>query len=91
MYREFWQVTGVNSVSFSGYLVQHNDPHELAVLSTLFNNYVNGDESPVLATGHSMFQDDGSSISWLSYGFQGLQLTIPFKPLNAINPTRIRK
>ena len=86
MYLKFWQVTGVNSISLSGYLVRHNDSHELAVISTLFTNYLNGDESPVLAIGQSTLQDDGSSISWLSYGLQALTLIVPFKPLNAINP-----
>lgn len=86
MYRGFWQVSGVNSISLSGYLVRHNDSHELAVLSTLFTNYLNGDESPVIATGQSTLQADGTSISWLSFGLQALNLTVPFKPLNVINP-----
>lgn len=80
------QVNGVNSISLSGYLVRHTDSHELGVISTLFTNYMNGDESPVIATGQSTLQSDGSPISWLSSGLQALRLTVPFKSPNAINP-----
>ncbi|KAF8626824.1 hypothetical protein AX15_004657 [Amanita polypyramis BW_CC] len=81
-------VNGTNSVFLSGYLVHHDKPEELAVISTLFTNYLNGDSSPVVAVGLSTLQDDGSSISWLSSGLQALKLTVPFKPAAPISPIK---
>ena len=66
--------------------MRHNDSNELAVLSTLFTNFLNGDESPVIAIGQSTLQADGTPISWLSSGLQALSLSVPFKPFYAINP-----
>jgi len=86
VYQGSLQVNGVNSISLSGYLVRHTDSHELGVISTLFTNYLNGDESPVIVIGQSTLQSDGSSISWLSSALQALRLIVPFKSLDAINP-----
>ncbi|KAK2467793.1 hypothetical protein APHAL10511_000088 [Amanita phalloides] len=79
-------VNGINSLSLNGYLVRHDNPQELTVVSTLFTNYINGDESLVIATGQSALREDGTSISWLSSGLQALQLNVPFKPTTAVNP-----
>jgi hypothetical protein len=57
-------------------------------MSELFTNYLNGDTSPVLATGLSTLQDDGTEISWLSQGLQSLKLNVPFKSFIPINPIK---
>lgn len=58
------------------------------MVSELFTNYLNGISSPVIATGKSTLQTDGSTISWLSAGLQALSLNVPFKAEEAINPIR---
>ncbi|KDQ57731.1 hypothetical protein JAAARDRAFT_69819 [Jaapia argillacea MUCL 33604] len=80
---------GDNNITLSGVLVPHTDPSELAVVSELFSNYLNGVASPVIATGKSTLQSDNIAISWLSQGLQSLQLTVPFKSLSgAIAPIK---
>lgn len=80
------QAPGNNTISLAGTLVPQTDPNNLALVSELFTNYLNSVESPVIATGVSTIQADGSIISWLSQGLQALHLTVPFKPLVPINP-----
>lgn len=70
----------------AGTLVRQTDPNNLLLVSELFTNYLNSVESPVIATGVSTIQADGSIIPWLSQGLQALRLTVPFKPLVPINP-----
>ncbi|KAF8894927.1 hypothetical protein CPB84DRAFT_1848428 [Gymnopilus junonius] len=77
-----------NTITLKGTLERQTDPSALAVVSELFTNYLNGESSPVIATGISTLQNDGSAISWLSQGLQTLQLTVPFKAPTAINPIR---
>ncbi|KAF8972948.1 hypothetical protein BDZ97DRAFT_1691577 [Flammula alnicola] len=79
-------VPGNNTISLAGTLERQTDPANLAQVSKLFTNYLNGENSPVIATGLSTLQSDGSTISWLSEGLQDLQLNVPFKPLTPINP-----
>jgi hypothetical protein len=58
-------------------------------VSELFTNFINGDESPVIAQGKSSLQADGTAVSWLAQGLEALQLTVPFKPLDGpLNPIR---
>ena len=59
---------------------------DLKKMGTLFSNYLNGDESPVIAVGQSTLQNDGTEISWLSQGLKSLQLQVPFKSEKPINP-----
>lgn len=54
----------------------------------MFTNYLNGDVSPVIATGKSTLQSDGSIISWLSEGLHSLQLNVPFQAFTPIDPIR---
>ena len=61
-------------------------PSGLAGVSQLFTNYLNAVNSPVIATGMSTLQADGTAISWLSAGIQALVLTVPFRPVAPINP-----
>lgn len=77
---------GSNTITLLGTLEPHTDPTDLASVSQLFTNYLNAVNSPVIATGVSTLQADGSTISWLSTGLQSLALTVPFKPLAPINP-----
>ncbi|KAF8629168.1 hypothetical protein AX17_005753 [Amanita inopinata Kibby_2008] len=79
---------GTNSLSLSGFLVRHDDPTQMAIISELFTNYLNGDTSPVLAIGQSTLQDDGTVISWLSSGLQALKLSVPFKAFTPIDPIK---
>ncbi|KAJ7072466.1 hypothetical protein C8F01DRAFT_1299136 [Mycena amicta] len=77
---------GNNTITLKGVLQNHTDANELSVLSELFTNYLNSKVTPVLATGVSTLQNDGSSISWLSSGLQALVLTVPLVPPTPINP-----
>jgi len=80
------QDTGLNNITLKGILVPARDSADLAKVSTLFTNYINGDVSTVIATGQSTLQNDGSVIQWLSDGLQVLRLQAPFKSFIPINP-----
>lgn len=75
---------GQVNITLDGVLVPHNDSSdELASLSKLFTAYLNGDTSPVVATGRSvLLPPNNQSISWLTEGVTALSLNVPFK-----NPT----
>ncbi|KAF5320993.1 hypothetical protein D9619_001399 [Psilocybe cf. subviscida] len=77
---------GNNTIILAGTLVPQTNANNLAAVSELFTNYLNSVASPVLATGRSTLQADGTSISWLSQGLQDLHLSVPFKPLKPIDP-----
>ncbi|KAF7298203.1 hypothetical protein HMN09_01042200 [Mycena chlorophos] len=77
---------GNNTVTLKGVLVEQNNTNDLAIVSELFTNYLNSEVSPVIATGQSTIQSDGSEISWLSSGLQALELTVPLVPPTPINP-----
>ncbi|KAK0241921.1 hypothetical protein EDD85DRAFT_820884 [Armillaria nabsnona] len=78
---------GDNDISLGGYMVRHDSMDELAVISELFTNYLNGDDSTVIAKGQSTLQNDGTAISWLSKAVEALELQVPFVSLQgAINP-----
>ncbi|KAG6857277.1 hypothetical protein H0H87_007110 [Tephrocybe sp. NHM501043] len=79
---------GPNDITLVGFMKRQTTPETLAVVSELFTNYLNGESSPVIATGVSTLQSDNSSISWLSKGLQSLALNVPFKSFNEINPIR---
>ncbi|KAG5646292.1 hypothetical protein DXG03_003889 [Asterophora parasitica] len=79
---------GSNDITLEGYLERKTKPSDLAALSQLFTNYLNGESSPVVATGQSTLQNDNSTISWLSQGLQSLKLDVPFKAFTAIDPIR---
>ena len=80
------QDTGLNNITLKGILEPAQDSADLAKVSTLFTNYINGDVSTVIATGQSTLQNDGSVIQWLSDGLQVLRLQAPFKSFIPINP-----
>ncbi|KAI0686332.1 hypothetical protein BC835DRAFT_1523137 [Cytidiella melzeri] len=80
--------TGANSklapgpvnITLDGVLVAHNNTDELASLSKLFTAYLNGDNSPVVASGRStLLPPENQLISWLSKGITALKLDVPFK------------
>ncbi|EGO25193.1 hypothetical protein SERLADRAFT_448192 [Serpula lacrymans var. lacrymans S7.9] len=77
---------GANNITLNGRLVPQTSDSDLAVVSELFTNYINFDNSPVIASGKSTLQSDGSTISWLSQGLQSLALNVPFKSTSPINP-----
>ncbi|KIM45161.1 hypothetical protein M413DRAFT_332807 [Hebeloma cylindrosporum] len=81
-------VPGNNTISLKGTLQRQTDPASLAAVSELFTNYLNGDVSPVIATGKSTLQSDGSIISWLSEGLHSLHLNVPFQAFAPIDPIR---
>ncbi|KAH0589321.1 hypothetical protein H2248_005083 [Termitomyces sp. 'cryptogamus'] len=81
-------VPDANDITLSGFMKRQTDSGNLAVISELFTNYLNGESSPVIAMGQSTLQNDNSSISWLSEGLQSLRLNVPFKASNAIHPIR---
>ncbi|KAG6891741.1 hypothetical protein C0992_006161 [Termitomyces sp. T32_za158] len=77
---------GANDITLMGFMKPQTDPGNLAVVSDLFTNYLNGESSPVEAMGQSTLQNDNSSISWLNQGLQALTLNVPFKAFQTINP-----
>ncbi|KAG6908393.1 hypothetical protein DXG01_004822 [Tephrocybe rancida] len=79
---------GANEITLVGFLKRQTSPENLAAVSELFTNYLNGESSPVIATGMSTLQADNSTISWLSQGLQSLALNVPFKSFTEINPIR---
>ncbi|KAE9401586.1 hypothetical protein BT96DRAFT_918717 [Gymnopus androsaceus JB14] len=84
-------ITGAttNNITLSGTLIPQSGENNLTVVSQLFTNYINGDDSDVIATGRSTLQSDGTAISWLSQGLESLQLHVPFKSLSgAIAPIK---
>lgn len=83
-----YKTPNTNSIVLGGTLQRQTDPASLAAVSQLFTNYLNGDTSPVIATGQSTLQTDNSTISWLSQGLQALSLEVPFKAFTPIDPIR---
>ncbi|KAF7983257.1 hypothetical protein HWV62_22882 [Athelia sp. TMB] len=79
-------VPGNNSITLAGVLIPQFGAQNLSQISQLFTNYINGDNSPVIATGLSTTQADGVQISWLSQALQSLVLDVPFKPQAPLNP-----
>ncbi|KAF5386260.1 hypothetical protein D9615_002421 [Tricholomella constricta] len=79
---------GPNDITLEGFLERKTESSDLAILSQLFTNYLNGDNSRVIATGQSTLQTDNSTVSWLSQGLQSLALAVPFKAFNPIDPIR---
>jgi hypothetical protein len=82
------QAPGPNDITLSGVLIPQSGAQNLSEISQLFTNYINGDNSPVIAKGISTVQDDGTEITWLSIALQSLILDVPFKPLAPLNPIR---
>jgi len=80
------QDTGLNNITLKGILEPVQDSADLAKVSTLFTNYINGDVSTVIATGQSTLQNDGSVIQWLSDGLEALKLQVPLKSSVPIKP-----
>jgi len=82
-------MAGVNTIELKGVLIPHTDAKELAVVSQLFTNYLNGDSSPVIARGQTTIRaSDGTAISWLTDGLKELVLNVPFKAPGAISPIK---
>ncbi|KAL0956087.1 hypothetical protein HGRIS_002255 [Hohenbuehelia grisea] len=79
---------GDSDVTLKGVLQAHNSTDDLAIVSELFTAYLNGESSPVIATGQSTLQPDRTSISWLSDGLKALKLEVPFKLAIPIDPIR---
>ncbi|KAI0739355.1 hypothetical protein C8Q80DRAFT_1123812 [Daedaleopsis nitida] len=79
---------GDNNVTLIGTLVPQTGADALAKTSELFTQYLNGESSPVVATGKSSVQADGSAVSWLSAGLTALKLDVPFKAPGAISPIK---
>ncbi|KAI8977823.1 hypothetical protein BD414DRAFT_466746 [Trametes punicea] len=79
---------GPNDITLTGRLVPQTDAGALASVSQLFTQYLNGEQSDVVAHGQSSIQPDGSAVAWLSAGLQALQLHVPFKSPTAISPIK---
>ena len=69
------------NITLDGVLVPHNNSaNDLASVSQLFTSYLNGESSPVIATGQSaLLPPDNTTISWLTKGIKALSLNVPFK------------
>ncbi|KAI0340460.1 hypothetical protein BDW22DRAFT_1360443 [Trametopsis cervina] len=71
---------GPVSITLDGVLVFHNETDELVSLSKLFTSYLNGEESPVIATGRSVvLPPNNKTVSWLTEGVTALNLNVPFQ------------
>ncbi|KAI0821788.1 hypothetical protein BC628DRAFT_1341231 [Trametes gibbosa] len=80
---------GPNNITLSGRLVPQTGPSALASVSQLFTQYLNGEQSDVIARGQSSVQNNGAAVGWLSAGLQVLDLHVPFKAAGgAINPIK---
>ncbi|KAI0370690.1 hypothetical protein BV20DRAFT_966193 [Pilatotrama ljubarskyi] len=79
---------GPNNITLSGRLVPQTSASALQSVSQLFTQYLNGEQSDVIAQGQSSIQADGSTVSWLSAGLQALDLHVPFKSPQAISPIK---
>ena len=80
---------GVNVISLSGRLVPHlNNQTELDLLGELFTGYINGETLPTIARGVSATQMDGSRVEWLSQGIQALEIQVPLKAPQPIEPIK---
>ncbi|KAJ1033702.1 hypothetical protein NDA13_001683 [Ustilago tritici] len=81
--------TGRNVITLNGRLVPHNDNStELDLLGKLFTAYINGETLPTQARGVSVRQADGQNIGWLSTGITALELAVPLKAPQPINPIK---
>ncbi|KAI0668274.1 hypothetical protein C8Q78DRAFT_1081656 [Trametes maxima] len=79
---------GPNNITLSGRLVPQTGPSSLATVSQLFTQYLNGEQSDVVARGQSSIQTDGTIVSWLSAGLNALELHVPFKSPQPISPIK---
>ncbi|SPO24995.1 probable conserved hypothetical Ustilago-specific protein [Ustilago trichophora] len=81
--------TGRNVITLNGRLVPHNDnATALDLLGKLFTGYINGKTLDTQARGVSVRQADGQNIGWLSTGISALQLAVPLKSPQPINPIK---
>lgn len=69
-------VKGDNDILLKGTLIPQTDPAALEKVGVLFSNYVSGKMSQTTATGVSAAPDGHNSITWLSQGFQSVQLNV---------------
>ncbi|KAI0354382.1 hypothetical protein OH77DRAFT_1404952 [Trametes cingulata] len=80
---------GPNNITLRGRLVPQTAQSALQSVSQLFTQYLNGEQSDVVARGQSSIQPDGTTVSWLSAGLQALSLHVPFKAAGgAISPIK---
>ncbi|CDR88214.1 uncharacterized protein SPSC_03875 [Sporisorium scitamineum] len=80
---------GRNVITLNGRLVPHNDNSTaLDLLGKLFTGYINGETLPTHARGVSVQQADGQNIGWLSAGITALELAVPLKSPQPINPIK---
>ncbi|KAJ9479823.1 hypothetical protein PHBOTO_003303 [Pseudozyma hubeiensis] len=80
---------GRNVITLNGRLVPHNDnATELDLLGQLFTGYINGETLPTQARGVSVQQANGENVGWLSTGITALELAVPLKAPQPINPIK---
>lgn len=81
--------SGRNVITLSGRLIPHNDnATALDLLGKLFTGYINGESLPVQARGSSVQQANGDYVGWLSTGITALELAVPLKAPQPINPIK---
>ncbi|KAH9850917.1 hypothetical protein C2E23DRAFT_886961 [Lenzites betulinus] len=80
---------GANSITLNGRLVPQSGESALASVSQLFTQYLNGEQSDVVAEVLSPVTEAGVVVGWLSEGLRALNLHVPFKTAGgAINPIK---
>ncbi|KAH8925300.1 hypothetical protein BT69DRAFT_1216651 [Atractiella rhizophila] len=81
--------TGYNTFDLTGRILPAADnATALAILSDLFTRYVNGDVSNVTARGVDVIPPTGEATSWLKKGIQALELNVPLRSPQPINPIK---
>lgn len=84
-----WGISGRNIVTLNGRLVPHLDNvTELNLLGEMFTGYINGDTLPTRAAGVSATQLNGDKVAWLSEGISALDIAVPLKAPEPINPIK---
>ncbi|KAG2183772.1 hypothetical protein INT43_006783 [Umbelopsis isabellina] len=72
--------SGANNIQLEGRMVPQTQAADLNQISQLFSQYVAGKPSNTTATGVSAAPDGVHPVSWLSKGFQSIQLDVTLAP-----------
>ncbi|CAO3693098.1 unnamed protein product [Umbelopsis ramanniana] len=72
--------SGANNIQLEGRMIPQTQPGDLAKVSQLFSQYIAGIPSNTTAKGVSAAPDGVHPITWLSKGFESVQLDVTLAP-----------
>jgi hypothetical protein len=75
---------GANTLNLDGRMTPLSNPNDLNLAGQLFSNYLAGIPSNTTATGVSAAPDGVHPITWLSDGFESVQLDVTLAPNSAL-------